>query len=125
GAGAHGKLTVHDRGAWEVRRQMRWKQPRQYLAQVAAGQSLQEEFAVAAADLPFEFMMNALRLNQGFDAALFEMRTALPLRVIENELHQAEREGLLDRDAQRIAPTQRGQRFLNRLLEMFLVEHRY
>jgi oxygen-independent coproporphyrinogen-3 oxidase len=125
GAGAHGKLTVHDRGAWEVRRQMRWKQPRQYLAQVAAGQSLQEEFVVAAADLPFEFMMNALRLNQGFDAALFEMRTALPLRVIENELHQAEREGLLDRDAQRIAPTQRGQRFLNRLLEMFLVEHRY
>jgi oxygen-independent coproporphyrinogen-3 oxidase len=125
GAGAHGKLTVHDRGAWEVRRQMRWKQPRQYLAQVAAGQSLQEEFAVAAADLPFEFMMNALRLNQGFDAALFEMRTALPLRVIENELHQAEREGLLERDAQRIAPTQRGQRFLNRLLEMFLVEHRY
>jgi oxygen-independent coproporphyrinogen-3 oxidase len=125
GAGAHGKLTVHDRGAWEVRRQMRWKQPRQYLAQVAAGQSLQEEFVVAAADLPFEFMMNALRLNQGFDAALFEMRTALPLTVIDNELHQAEREGLLDRDAQRIAPTQRGQRFLNRLLEMFLVEHRY
>ena len=124
GAGAHGKLTVHDRGMWEVRRQMRWKQPRQYLSQVAAGQSLQEEFAVAAADLPFEFMMNALRLNQGFDAALFEMRTALPLMSIENELRQAERDGLLARDAQRIAPTQRGQRFLNRLLEMFLVERR-
>ena len=124
GAGAHSKLTVHERGAWEVRRQMRWKQPRQYLAQVAAGQLLQEEFSVAAADLPFEFMMNALRLNQGFEAALFEMRTALPLTIIENQLHQAEFDGLLERDAQRIAPTKRGQRFLNRLLEMFLVERR-
>lgn len=120
GAGAHGKLTLHDGKAWEVRRQVRWKQPKQYLAGVAAGQPLQDEFSVGAADLPFEFMMNALRLNEGFDAALFEARTAQPLIVVETILRRAEDEGLLVREAGRIAPTPRGRRFLNRLLEMFL-----
>ena len=120
GAGAHGKLTLHDGKAWEVRRQMRWKQPKQYLAGIADGHPLQDEFSVPATDLPFEFMMNALRLIEGFDPALFEMRTALPLLMIETLLRRAEDEGLLARDAARIAPTKRGQRFLNRLLEMFL-----
>lgn len=120
GAGAHGKLTVFDGSRWEVRRQMRWKQPRQYLAQVAAGRPVQEEHGVAAADLPFEFMMNALRLNQGFDAALYEARTALPLIGIESRLRRAEADGLLLREAGRIAPTARGRHFLNRLLESFL-----
>jgi putative oxygen-independent coproporphyrinogen III oxidase len=116
GAGAHGKLTLHDR----VLRQMRWKQPKQYLEKVAAGTPIQEEFSVAAADLPFEFMMNALRLNQGFDASLFEARTALPLVSIENELRRAENDGLIARRLGHIAPTQLGQRHLNRLLEGFL-----
>lgn len=120
GAGAHGKLTLHDRGKWEVRRQMRWKQPKQYLSKVAAGNPLQDELSVGADDLPFEFMMNALRLNEGFDAALFEARTARPLIAIETILRQAENDELIVRDAGRIAPTKRGQRFLNRLLEMFL-----
>lgn len=120
GAGAHGKLTVYDGQRWQVRRQMRWKQPKQYLAQVADGVPWQEDFAVAVDDLPFEFMMNALRLNQGFEAPLFEMRTALPLITIENELRRAIEEGLLQRDGLRIMPTRRGQRFLNRLLERFL-----
>ena len=118
GAGAHSKLTLHD----QVLRQMRWKQPKQYLAKVAAGEPLQDEFSVRAAELPFEFMMNALRLNQGFDASLFETRTATPLMRIESILRQAEQEGLLERQQQRIAPTLRGQRYLNRLLEMFLVD---
>ena len=122
GAGAHGKLTLHDRGVWEVRRQMRWKQPKQYLAQVAAGQPIHEEFSVGAAELPFEFMMNALRLNQGFDTALFEQRTSLPLLRIESELAQAEQDGLITRHLQHIAPSDQGRRFLNRLLERFLVE---
>ena len=120
GAGAHGKLTLHDGKAWEVRRQMRWKQPKQYLARAAAGAPLQEEFPVVADDLPFEFMMNALRLNTGFDAALFEARTARPLMAIETILRQAEAEGLIVRNGGTIAPTKSGQRFLNRLLEMFL-----
>jgi len=118
GAGAHGKLTLHDR----VLRQMRWKQPKQYLAKVAVGQPVHEEFSVPAAELPFEFMMNALRLNQGFDAALFEARTALPLIGLEGELRRAEHDGLIARSPQRIAPTDQGRRFLNRLLERFLVE---
>ncbi|WP_153111213.1 radical SAM family heme chaperone HemW [Propionivibrio limicola] len=119
GAGAHGKLTLHDR----VLRQMRWKQPKQYLAKVAESAPIQDEFTVDAADLPFEFMMNALRLNQGFDAALFEARTSLPLIGIESTLRQAEAEGLIERRPGYIAPTRQGQRFLNRLLEMFLEEN--
>ncbi len=116
GAGAHGKLTLHDR----VLRQMRWKQPRQYMDKVAQGQALQEEFAVKHADLPGEFMMNALRLNQGFEAGLFETRTALPLLGIERPLREAENEGLLTRRDGRIAPTELGRHHLNRLLERFL-----
>ena len=118
GAGAHGKLTAHD----GVRRQMRWKQPKQYLAQVTAGKPLQEESVVAAADLPFEFMMNALRLTQGFDPALYAERTAQPLLGIEAQLRAAEADGLLERRPGRIAPTLRGQRYLNRLLQDFLAE---
>ena len=118
GAGAHGKLTAHD----GIRRQMRWKQPKQYLAQVTAGKPLQEESVVAAADLPFEFMMNALRLIQGFDPALYAERTAQPLLGIEAQLRAAEADGLLERRPGRIAPTLRGQRYLNRLLQGFLAE---
>lgn len=120
GAGAHGKLTLHEQGAWQVRRQMRWKQPRQYLEQIKAGHPVQDEFSVDSVDLPFEFMMNALRLNQGFDAALYEARTALPLAGIETTLRQAEQDGLIERSPGCIAPTQQGRRFLNRLLEKFL-----
>jgi oxygen-independent coproporphyrinogen-3 oxidase len=131
GAGAHGKLTLPAGDAWEVRRQMRWKHPRRYLAEMNADSALgqpgdgksfplQEDFPVGADELPFEFMMNALRLNAGFDAALFEARTARPLSAVETILRRAENEGLLVREAGRIAPTPRGQRFLNRLLEMFL-----
>lgn len=118
GAGAHGKLTLHDR----VLRQMRWKQPRQYLSKVAENSPVHEEFSVPAADLPFEFMMNALRLNHGFDPGLFESRTSLPLLCIERELRQAEQEGLLERQPHQLGPTVRGQRFLNRLLTLFLAD---
>lgn len=116
GAGAHGKLTMHDR----VLRQMRWKQPAQYLRQVAAGQPVGEESSIGIDDLPFEFLMNALRLCDGFDPALFEARTTLPIIAIEPELREAEADGLLERDTRRIAPTLRGQRFLNALLRRFL-----
>lgn len=118
GAGAHGKLTRHD----GVLRQMRWKQPKQYLAQVLAGSPVQDESLVAAADLPFEFMMNALRLIHGFDPALYAERTALSLIGIEAKLRRAEADGLLERTPSRIAPTLRGQRYLNRLLHSFLSE---
>ncbi|MCK9201706.1 MAG: radical SAM family heme chaperone HemW [Gallionella sp.] len=116
GAGAHSKLSFPDR----VLRQMRHKQPQAYLDAVGRDAPVQEEHEVAAANLPFEFMMNALRLNEGFDSALFQERTSLPLLVIRRELEQAEKRGLLVCDGGRIAPTLQGQRFLNDLLEIFL-----
>ena len=120
GAGAHGKLTVPDKEGFSVQRQMRWKQPRQYLDQVAAGRPIQEQHTVGADDLPFEFLMNALRLNQGFDPALFEQRAGLPLLRVRRELDRAEGDGLLTQSPDCIAPTDQGRRFLNALLERFL-----
>ncbi len=118
GAGAHSKLSFHDK----VLRQARYKQPQAYMDAVARGEPLQEEHEVSHRDIAFEFMMNALRLNEGFDAALFTERTSLPLLAIRRELEEAEKRGLLSRDLQRIAPTQQGQRFLNDLLEIFLAD---
>ena len=116
GAGAHSKLSFHDK----VVRQMRHKQPQAYMEAVARGEPLQEEHEVTHKDIAFEFMMNALRLNEGFDSVLFTERTSLPLLAIRRELEEAEKRGLLTRDLQRIAPTQLGQRFLNDLLEIFM-----
>jgi len=116
GAGAHSKLSFHDR----VLRQMRYKQPREYLQKTAAGAPVQEEHTLTSSDLGFEFMMNALRLNQGFEAALFGERTGLTLAAVERPLREAVERGLIRRDHVRIAPTQRGQRFLNDLLQLFL-----
>jgi oxygen-independent coproporphyrinogen-3 oxidase len=116
GAGAHSKLSFHDK----VLRQMRHKQPQAYMEAVALGAPVQEEHEVTHQDIAFEFMMNALRLNEGFDTVLFTERTSLQLLSIRSELEEAEKRGLLNRDFQRIAPSQLGQRFLNDLLEIFL-----
>nr|WP_265950388.1 radical SAM family heme chaperone HemW [Dechloromonas sp. A34] len=118
GAGAHSKLTLHDR----VLRQMRWKHPKAYLDNIRGGQPVQEENQVAAASLPFEFLMNALRLTEGFHPSLFEARTAQPLSAILPQLKAAEAEGLLALGPERIAPTEKGRRFLNVLLERFLAD---
>jgi putative oxygen-independent coproporphyrinogen III oxidase len=118
GAGAHSKVSFRDR----IVRQVRWKQPREYLERVAAEGPLQQENAVPAAEVPFEFMMNALRLTRGFPARLFEERTGLPLRMVARELDEAERQGLLTRTHTEISPSVRGQRFLNDLLQLFLRE---
>jgi oxygen-independent coproporphyrinogen-3 oxidase len=116
GAGAHSKLSFPDK----VIRQVRYKQPQEYIQQVAKGLPIQEQNEVQLVELAFEFMMNALRLNEGFDSVLFQERTSLSLLSIRRELEQAERRGLLFRNHQRIAPTPLGQRFLNDLLEIFL-----
>jgi putative oxygen-independent coproporphyrinogen III oxidase len=116
GAGAHSKLTLHDR----VLRQMRWKHPGAYLENVRAGSPVQEENEVHDRQLPFEFLMNALRLAGGFHPALFEARTAQPLAVILPGMRAAEAENLLKVTPERIAPTLKGRRFLNVLLERFL-----
>lgn len=118
GAGAHSKLSFPDK----IIRQVRYKQPQAYLQQVAKNAPLQSDLQVGRDELGFEFMLNALRLNEGFDSTLFTERTSLPLLSIQRELAEAERRGLLFRDHQRIAPTPLGQRFLNDLLEIFLVK---
>jgi oxygen-independent coproporphyrinogen-3 oxidase len=116
GAGAHGKLSFSDR----VTRHARAKQPREYLAAAARRASIAEEHAVAPRELPFEFMLNALRLLDGFAPELFRSRTGLPLAAIEPALGRAEAMGYVARDARRIRPTERGRRFLNEALELFL-----
>ena len=116
GAGAHSKLS----SAQEIRREMRFKQPRAYLDHMARGQPVQEAHSVTAADLPFEFMMNALRLNQGVPTRWFSERTGLPLSQIGPQLKSAVHRGLLGTHADHTAPTLQGRRFLNDLLEIFL-----
>ena len=120
GAGAHSKLSFHDK----IIRQARHKQPQAYMDAVARGAPLQSEHEVPCGELAFEFMLNALRLNEGFDSVMFQERTGLPLLGMRRELEEAERRGLLKRDHRRIAPTQLGQRFLNDLLEIFLAKSR-
>jgi len=112
GAGAHGKISFPDR----ITRHERAKQPAQYLVASAAV----ENRVVPERELPFEFMLNALRLVDGFAPRLFEERTGLPLSGIDRELNQAENKGLLEREWRRIRPSARGQRFLNELLALFL-----
>ena len=112
GAGAHGKLSFADR----VTRHERSKQPREYMA--SAG-TLQEK-VIAPRELPFEFMLNALRLVEGVPAGLFAERTGLPGAVILRKLQMAREKGLLEEDTLRIRPTRRGRLFLNELLQLFL-----
>lgn len=118
GAGAHAKISAHD----GIVREMRFKQPAAYLQAVAQGRPAQTRTPVARRDLPFEFMMNLLRLTDGFELALFAERTGLPPSAIARELAAAEAQGLIERDHVRMRPTLKGQRFLNDLLGLFLPE---
>ncbi|BDB23502.1 coproporphyrinogen III oxidase [Cupriavidus sp. TA19] len=116
GAGAHGKLSFPHR----ILRQMRHKHPATYMAQALAGNALQEARDVSADELPFEFMLNALRLTDGVPASSFQDHTGLPLHTISKQLAEAEKKGLLEADLTTIRPTELGRRFLNDLQEMFL-----
>jgi putative oxygen-independent coproporphyrinogen III oxidase len=116
GAGAHGKLSSHA----GIVREMRHKHPERYLGATAAGDFVQERRAVAVAELPFEFMMNALRLTEGVPVALFAARTGLPAGVLAAALASARQRGLLDADPTVLRPTLQGRRFLNDLLQIFL-----
>jgi oxygen-independent coproporphyrinogen-3 oxidase len=120
GAGAHGKLSFPD----HVVREARVKHPERYLEAAEQGNPVAERRRVGADELPFEFMMNALRLCGGFPVALFEERTGLPLTAALPGLEEAERRGLIERDHARIAPTALGRRFLNDLLQLFLAQEK-
>ncbi|HEY8251987.1 MAG TPA: radical SAM family heme chaperone HemW [Burkholderiales bacterium] len=114
GAGAHGKISFPDR----ITRHERAKQPATYLQ----GSSTVENRVVPPHELPFEFMLNALRLVEGFPPVLFEERTGLPFTILEKQLQKSEQQSLLERDWNRVRPTARGQRFLNELLALFLAD---
>ncbi|HYN13721.1 MAG TPA: radical SAM family heme chaperone HemW [Burkholderiales bacterium] len=111
GAGAHGKISFPDR----ITRHERVKQPAQYMKS-----SEIQNLKISPAELPFEFMLNALRLVDGFEVKLFGERTGLLLASIDRQLQEAEKQGLIERDWKRIRPSARGQRFLNTLLEIFM-----
>jgi oxygen-independent coproporphyrinogen-3 oxidase len=116
GAGAHSKLSFPHR----IVRQVRFRQPTSYLQHAVTADFLAESFEVARGDLPFEFMLNALRLHDGFAAGLFGERTGLPATAAEPGLSEAERRGLLERDHRWVRPTALGRRFLSDLQALFL-----
>jgi oxygen-independent coproporphyrinogen-3 oxidase len=118
GAGAHGKLSF----AHRVVRQVRTRDPRLYMERALAGDAIAQEVEVARADLPFEFMLNALRLRQGFALSEFSERTGLAITAIARALEEAERQGWITRDLQRVTPTARGFDFLSDLQALFLPE---
>ncbi len=121
GAGAHSKISFADK----ILRQIRYKQPREYLAKFtpevgSVGPPVMEQHELKGNDRAFEFMMNALRLTEGFPIQTFVERTGLPITNIQRQLDEAERLELITRDHRQIAPTLAGRRFLNDLLEIFL-----
>ncbi|TWC65768.1 radical SAM family heme chaperone HemW [Herbaspirillum sp. SJZ099] len=116
GAGAHSKLSFPHR----IVRQARYKHPQTYLEQIRAGAPIQEEAEIGRNALGFEFMLNALRLTEGFAPNLFAERTGMGLNQIQPQLDLAEQKGMLYRDHALIRPTELGRRFLNDLQEIFL-----
>ncbi len=116
GAGAHGKLSF----AHRVMRQVRFREPRLYMDKALAGNAVTQEHEVSRSELPFEYMLNALRLKEGFLLSDFYERTGLAFTSIQASLEIAERKGLLARDLQRVWPTARGFDFLSDLQTLFL-----
>jgi len=118
GAGAHGKLSHPGR----IERAIRIKHPERYMEGAERGAAVQERHDVRATAIGLEFMMNALRLTEGFAVRLFEERAGVPLSAVGQALEAAERRGLIERDGARVRPTPLGRRFLNDLLQHFLDE---
>ncbi|MBA2721938.1 MAG: radical SAM family heme chaperone HemW, partial [Methylibium sp.] len=116
GAGAHSKLSF----AHRILRQTRWREPAAYMAKALEGAAVSSEHEVSADELPFEYMLNALRLREGFELARFTERTGLPFTAIQRALEAAEAKGLIERNLQRAWPTERGFDFLSDLQSLFL-----
>ena len=114
-------MTTDTSFADRIVRQVRYKQPNQYLDAIAARNPLLEETPVTRADVGFEFMLNALRLTDGVPSALFAERTGYPLTLVQRGLAAAEARGLIERDPTMIRPTTLGRRFLNDLQQLFLI----
>nr|WP_110400508.1 radical SAM family heme chaperone HemW [Sphaerotilus hippei] len=118
GAGAHSKLSF----AHRVIRQVRWREPSTYMERAFQGTAVSNEDEIGRKALPFEFMLNALRLREGVPLQLFRERTGLPMSAIEAGLAEAQAKGLLTRDTGSVLPTARGFDFLNDLQGLFLAD---
>jgi len=116
GAGAHSKLSCEGK----ISRKSCFKNPRDYIKNTNNHKFYDDEKLLSENDLIFEFMMNALRLNKGFNQSLFEQRTNLPISIIDKELSLAKDKKLIIQKNGRIKPTDLGQNFLNELLQIFL-----
>lgn len=117
GAGAHGKLSFPHR----VLRTVKWREPARYMAEALAGNAASNQDEVARKALPFEFMLNALRLREGFELPLFMERTGLPPSAIAAGLAKARERGLLDKaEGPQVRPSDKGFDFLSDLQEIFL-----
>jgi putative oxygen-independent coproporphyrinogen III oxidase len=120
GAGAHSKLSF----AHRIQRQVRFREPRLYMERALEGHCVAQDVEVSRADLPFEFMLNALRLKDGFALNQFYERTGLAITAIQKGLEEGERQGLLERDFSRVRASARGYDFLNDLQALFLPDSR-
>jgi oxygen-independent coproporphyrinogen-3 oxidase len=118
GAGAHGKIS--DAAKQTITRRSKQKQPQAYIDTAGSPAGILTEETILEKDLGFEFMLNALRLTGGFPTHLFYQHAGLPISHINKALQQAEQQGLLTHDIHRICPTEKGQRYLNTLVELFL-----
>jgi len=118
GAGAHSKLSF----AHRVVRQVRYREPALYMQQAMKGEPVTQNTEVSRQDLPFEYMLNALRLREGFVLSDYVDRTGLAMTSIQKGLQEAERLGLIERDLHRVWPTERGFDFLSDLQALFLSE---
>ena len=118
GAGAHSKLSFPHR----VVRQVRYRDPSKYMAQALAGAAISQDEEVARKELPFEVMLNALRLVDGFELVRFTERTGMPLSAIRAPLDKALAQGLVEQDGGWVRPTGRGMDFLSDLQSLFLAE---
>lgn len=118
GAGAHGKLTDVANGM--ISRFVRHRIPDSYMQKAGTEQVITQQTRLNRADVSLEFMMNALRLTEGINTALFLQRTGLPISVIDAQLQDAEKRGLLEWDIEKLKPTAFGLRYLNDLLQIFM-----
>lgn len=116
GAGAHSKLSYHDK----ITRETRPKHPKAYMQQALQGNAVERAWNISHDELGFEFMMNALRLIDGVPTHIFQQRTGLSLHSLNAAIKKAQNKGLLSVSQGHIKPTLLGQRFLNELLELFL-----
>lgn len=118
GAGAHGKLTLG--ATQQVLRRWKLKHPTDYLAKAGTQAAIGGDDYLTEQRLPFDFMLNALRLNEGVPLSMFEARTGLPRAAIAERLAQAQQRGWLEPDADWLRPTELGRRFANDVIGLFL-----